>query len=72
MEDSAEVNRDLVFGLKREPNGKLHARAQGFDLVKLRVAELPVGDKYLQRVFGEFIPSLDILPTVKPRPRRTE
>jgi len=56
MEDSAKVNLDLVFGLKREPNGQLHARAQGFDFVKLRVAELPVLDKYLQRVVCEFVP----------------
>jgi hypothetical protein len=33
MEDPAEVDLDVMFGLKRERDGQLHAGTEGLDLV---------------------------------------
>jgi hypothetical protein len=47
MQDSAEIDLDLMFRLKRERDGQLHAWTQSLDLVQLGVAELSVLDEYL-------------------------
>lgn len=47
MKYPTEIDLDLMFGSKRERDGQLHARIQCLDLVKLRVAELPVLDDTL-------------------------
>jgi hypothetical protein len=46
MQDPAEIELDLMFRLKSQRDGQLHAGTQGSDLVELGVAELSVFDEY--------------------------
>jgi hypothetical protein len=47
MQDSAKIDLGLMFCLKREGDGQLHAWTQSLDLVQLAVAELSVLDEHL-------------------------